>query len=95
MPKWSRETWLVLGVVVLLIGVELIALQQIVLTKETTIFVAQKMNHPNLAAAQTLEQLTGSNEHLKPLHLDIKAWLGKLVLGLGAILIVRNAGKNG
>ena len=94
MPKWSRETWLVFGVVVLLIGLELIVVQKIVLTKDSTVFVAQKMNHPSLAAAQTMEQLTGSNDHIKPLHLNIKAWLGKLVLVAGAILVVRNIGKS-
>jgi len=94
MPKWSRETWLIMGVVVLLIGIELIIIQKVVLTKETTLFVAQKMNHPGLAAAQTMEQLTGSNNHIKPLQLDIKDWLWKPILILGALLIVRNAGKN-
>ena len=94
MPKWSRETWLILGVVVLLIGIEMIVVQKIVLTKEATLFFAQKTNHPGLASAQTMEQLTGSNNHITPLQLDIQDWLANLVLGVGALLVARNVGKN-
>ena len=94
MGKWSRESYLIMGVVILLIGLQFIAVEQVVLTRETTVFVARQTNHPQLAAAQSLEQLTGSNSHIVPLKVNVWEWFGKIVALAGVVLIIRNTGKN-
>jgi len=94
MAKWSRETCLVFGVVVLLIGLEFMAIQHLVLTKEATLFLARKTNHPGWAAAETIEQLTGSVEHVPPLNINVWQWFGRAIAIGGVMMIVRNAGKN-
>lgn len=94
MAKWSRETYLVLGVVVILVGLEFMALQHLVLTKEATMFLARQTNHPQLAAAETMEQLTGSLEHVPPLHVNVSQWFGRAIALAGAVMILRNVGKN-
>jgi len=94
MAKWSRETRLVFGVVVLLVGLQYMAIQKLVLTKETTLFLARQTNHPQLVAAEKLEDLTGSLEHVPPLHINVWQWFGRAVALAGGILIVRNMGKN-
>lgn len=93
MAKWSRETWLVLGVVVLLVGLEFMALQHLVLTREATMFLARQTNHPQLAAAETMEQLTGSLDHVPPLNINVWPWFGRTVALAGVVLIIRNSGK--
>ena len=93
MAKWSRETYLVLGVVVLLVGLQYMAIQHLVLTSETTMFLARQTNHPQLAAAESLEQLTGSVEHVPPLHVNVWQWFGRAIALAGVVLIVRNSGK--
>jgi hypothetical protein len=94
MAKWSRETRLVFGLVVLLVGLQYMAIQHLVLTKETTLFLARQTNHPQLAAAETLEQLTGSVEHVPPLNVNVWQWFGRAVALAGVVLLVRNSGKN-
>ncbi len=93
MLKWSRETCLIFGVVVLLVGLEFMCIQQLILTKETTLFVARQTNHPQLAAAQSMEQLTGSST-VKPLQVTVWTWFGRGIALAGGLMIVRNAGKN-
>ena len=94
MAKWSRETCLVMGVVVLLVGLEFMAIQHLVLTKEATLFLARITNHPQLVAAETLEQLTGSVEHIPPLNINVWPWFGRTIALAGIVMIVRNIGKN-
>lgn len=94
MGKWSRESCLILGVVVLLIGVQFMVVKQVVLTRETTIFVARQTNHPKLAAAQSLEQLTGANTHIVPLKVEFWVWFGRIIALAGTVLIIRNTGKS-
>ena len=94
MAKWSRETCLVFGVVVVLVGLQYMAIQHLVLTKEATMFLARQTNHPQLAAAETMEQLTGSLEHVPPLNVNVWQWFGRAVALAGIVMIVRNSGKN-
>ena len=94
MAKWSHETYLVFGVVVLLVGLQYMAIQHIVLTKEATMFLARQTNHPQLAAAETMEQLTGSLDHVPPLNINVWQWLGRAIALAGVVVIIRNTGKN-
>jgi len=94
MSKWSKESCLIFGVVVLLIGLQYMAIDHLVLTKETTLFLARQTNHPQLAAAETLEQLTGSVDHVPPLQIDVWQWFGRAIALAGVILMIRNSGKN-
>ena len=94
MSKLSRETCLVLGVVILLVGLEFMTIQHLVLTKETTLFLARQTNHPQLASAETLEQLTGSVEHVPPLNINIWQWFGRVIALAGVVMVIRNTGNN-
>ena len=94
MSKLSKESRLILGVVVLLIGLQYMAIDHLVLTKETTLFLAKQTNHPQLAAAETLEQLTGSVEHVPPLNIHVWQWFGRTIALAGVVLMIRNSGKN-
>ena len=94
MSKWSKESRLILGVVVLLIGLQYMAIDQLVLTKEATLFLARQTNHPQLVAAETLEQLTGSVEHVPPLNIRVWPWFGRIIALVGVVMMIRNSGKN-
>jgi len=94
MAKWSRETRLVFGVVVLLVGLQYMAIQHLVLTRETTVFLARQTNHPQLAAVETVEQLTGTLDHVPPLNVNVWEWFGRAIALTGTVLILRNSGKN-
>ena len=94
MSKWSKESRLIFGVVVLLAGLQYMAIEHLVLTKETTLFLARLTNHPQLIAAETLEQFTGSIDHVPPLHIDVWQWFGRAIALVGVVLIIRNSGKN-
>ncbi|MDR1385938.1 MAG: hypothetical protein LBJ67_19105 [Planctomycetaceae bacterium] len=94
MWKWSRESLLILGVVTILVGLELFSVQKVTLTKDATVFLAKQTNHPQLAAAQTLEELTGSNQVIQPLQVHVWIWLARGITFVGLGIIIRNAGKN-
>jgi len=94
MTKWSKESRLIFGVVVLLIGLQYMAIDHLVLTKETTLFLARQTNHPQLAAAETLEQITGSVGHVPPLNIKVWQWFGRAIALAGVVLMIRNSGKN-
>ena len=94
MSKWSRESRLILSVVVFLIGLQYMAIDHLVLTKEATLFLARQTNHPQLVAAESLEQLTGSVEHVPPLHINVWQWLGRAIALAGVAMMIRNSGKN-
>jgi len=94
MSKWSKESRLIFGVVVLLIGLQYMATDHLVLTKKATLFLAKQTNHPGLAAAESLEQLTGSAEHVPPLNINVWEWFGRAIALAGVVLMIRNSGKN-
>jgi hypothetical protein len=94
MWKWSRESLLILGMVTILVGLELFSVQKFTLTKDATVFLAKQTNHPQLAAAQTLEELTGNHRVIQPLQVNIWIWLARGVTLAGLGILVRNIGKN-
>ena len=94
MSKWSRESRLIFGVVVLLVGLQFTVIQQLVLTKETTLFLARQTNHPQLATAESLEQLTGSLDHVPPLNINVWQWFGRAIALAGVVMMIRSSGKN-
>ena len=94
MSKWSKETCLILGVVVLLIGLQYMAIDHLVLTKETTLFLARQTNHPQLAAAESIEQLTGTVDHIPPLSINVWQWFGRAIALAGVVMVIRNSGKD-
>jgi len=94
MSKWSKESRLIFGVVVMLVGLQYMAIEQLVLTKETTLFLARQTNHPQLAAAESLEMLTGSVEHVPPLNIPVWQWFGRAIALAGVVMMIRNSGKN-
>jgi len=94
MPKWSKETYKILGFVVLLVGLQFMSIQKLVLTKETTVFLARQFNHPKLASVNALEQLTGAADHVPPMQVNVWQWFGRSIALAGGIVILRNLGKN-
>jgi len=94
MFHWSREKLLILGVVLLLLGAELMVVQRVVLTRDATIFLARQTNHPQLAAAQTIDQLTGTNTLIQPLQYDVWVWWGRIVAFIGFGIVTRHLGKD-
>jgi len=93
MFHWSREKLLILGVVLLLLGAELMVVQRLVLTRDATVFLARQTNHPQLAAAQTIDQLTGANNLVQPLQYDVWIWWGRIVAFIGFGMVARHLGK--
>jgi len=69
-------------------------IDHLVLTKETTLFLAKQTNHPQLVAAESLEQLTGSVDHVPPLSINVWQWFGRAIALAGIVLMIRNSGKN-
>ncbi|MCL2346914.1 MAG: hypothetical protein FWC50_01500 [Planctomycetaceae bacterium] len=93
MFHWSKEKMLILGVVLLLLGAELMVVQRIALTRDATVFLARQTNHPQLAAAQTIDQLTGTNNLIQPLQFDVWIWWGRIAVLVGFGMVVRHFGK--
>ncbi|MCL2348780.1 MAG: hypothetical protein FWC50_11045 [Planctomycetaceae bacterium] len=94
MFRLSKEKMLILGMVLLLLGAELMVVQRVVLTRDATVFLARQTNHPQLAAAQTIDQLTGANSLVQPLQYDVWIWWGRIVALVGFGIVIRHFGKD-
>ncbi|MDR1958405.1 MAG: hypothetical protein LBQ54_05100 [Planctomycetaceae bacterium] len=82
---------LIISVILLLIGLELLAVQRVVLTSDATLFLARKTNHPALAAKDSLDALTGSDIQVPPLTVPISVWYGRGALLLSFVIFLKNS----
>lgn len=89
--KLSRETMLIISVILLLFGLTLIAVQKVVLTSDTTLFLARQTKHPALAAKDSMDALTGSDIQVTPLAVPISIWYGRSVLILSFVIFLKNS----
>ena len=89
--KLSRETMLIISVILLLFGLTLISVQKIVLSSDTTLFLARKTNHPALAAKDSMDALTGADIQVPPLNVPISVWYGRSVLILSFVIFLKNS----
>jgi hypothetical protein len=83
----NRNQWFLLGLVLLLLGLQFRMIDSVVLTPELTKFLADQTGHPVAAASQSLGTLMRA-EAVAPKTLRPPEWLGWSLLSMGAVLIL-------
>jgi hypothetical protein len=82
----TRNQYFLAGLVLLFLGIECRAVESVQLTSEFTTFLAERTNHPAVAATDALETLTGAKTNLPPKTVAMPEWIGYSLLSIGAVL---------
>ncbi len=83
----NRNQWFLLGLVLLLVGIQFRMVDSFVLTPEMTKFVADQTGHPIAAAGQSFGNMMGV-EAVAPKTVRPPEWIGWSFLSFGAVLIL-------
>jgi len=86
----NRNQYFLAGFLVLLIGLEFRMVESIQLTPELTRFLAERNNHPAVAAVETVDALVGTKLSLPPKTVVPPEWIGWCFISLGAVLVLHS-----
>ena len=87
----NRNQFFLVGMVILLLGLQFRVVQSFVLTPTCTKVLAERTGHPMAAAIETADTLTGSLKTVAPNHLLVPPdWLGWSLLSIGSVLILHS-----
>ncbi|MBN1909105.1 MAG: hypothetical protein JW818_05145 [Pirellulales bacterium] len=87
----NRNQFFLIGLVILLIGVQFRMVDSFVLTPTCTKILAERTGHPMAAAIDTVDALTPSTETVAPAKKVIPPeWLGWSLLSIGSVLILHS-----
>jgi hypothetical protein len=87
MVEFNRNQWIMLGIVLLLLGLELRYVKAFVLNERTTQFVAQRLQEVELAATDAATSLAAAAPIAKK-RIEPPRWLGLALLSAGAVMTV-------
>jgi hypothetical protein len=86
--KLSHTNLLVISVLLLLFGLEFSIIDKVVLTKPTTIFIAERMNNKQYVASKNLQMTTGVQLDVKPYEFRIADTIGHCLTTGGIVLFI-------
>jgi hypothetical protein len=83
----NRNQWFLMGLVLLLLGLQFRTIDSLVLTPELTKFLADHTGHPVAAAQQTMAAFMRA-EPVAPKTLRPPEWVGWSLISIGAVLVL-------
>jgi hypothetical protein len=86
----NRNQVFLVGLVLVLFGVQFRALDSVVLTPKATKFLAEQTDQPGAAATKAIESITGKTATLPRQTVRPPDWLGYFLLSVGAVLILHS-----
>ena len=87
MVEFNRNQWILIGVVLLLLGLQLRYVQAFVLNERVTQFVVQRMQEVELASSDPKTSMAAAAPVAKQ-RIDPPRWLGLAFLSAGAVMAV-------
>lgn len=87
MVEFNRNQWIMLGVVLLLLGLQMRYVQAFVLNERATQFLAQRMRDVELASNDAGTSIAAAAPIAKK-RLEPPRWLGLAVLSAGVVMLV-------
>ncbi|HOA53112.1 MAG: hypothetical protein WBH86_12855 [Thermogutta sp.] len=84
----NRYHYYMLGLFLLLLGLELRTIEAVVLTPEVTKFLAERTGHPVATASNAVAAVTGTSPPIPPKTIRPPEWLGYAVLSAGSVLVL-------
>lgn len=86
----NRNQVFLVGMVLLLVGIQFHYVDSFVLTPKATKLLAEQTNHPVAAASNAMESLTGSQAMLPPKIVQPPEWLGWFLMSVGSVLVLHS-----
>lgn len=87
MVEFNRNQWIMIGVVLLLMGIQLRYVQVFVLSERTTQFIAKRMQDIELASNDPGTSMAAAAPIVKK-RIEPPRWLGLAFLSAGIVLTV-------
>jgi hypothetical protein len=87
MVEFNRNQWIMLGVVLLLLGIQLRYVQVFVLNERTTQFLARRMQEVELASSDAGSSMAAAAPIVKQ-RIEPPRWLGLALLSVGTVMAV-------
>ena len=86
----TRSQFFFVGLVLLFLGVQFRMIETITLTPEFTRFLAERTEHPAVAAVNTVDALAGTETSIPPKTFPPPDWLGWSLVSLGSVLVLHS-----
>jgi len=86
----NRNQYFLIGLVLLLLGLQFRMIDSVLLTPECTKLLAERTGHPVAAAENAMAPLLGAETKLQPKTLQPPDWVGYSLLSLGAVLVLHS-----
>lgn len=86
----TRNQWFLIGLVLLLLGIQFRLVESFELTAKLTTFLAQRSTNPVAAAALSAQSLAGAEQPIVKKRVRPPDWLGYSLFSCGAVLILHS-----
>lgn len=87
MVEFNRNQWIMVGVVLLLVGIQLRYVQSFVLSERATQFLAKRLQEVELASSDPGTSMAAAAPVIKK-RIEPPRWLGLALLSAGVVLAV-------
>jgi hypothetical protein len=86
----TRYQVFLVGVVLVLVGLELRTVDSFVLTPKATKFLAEQIGHPVVLASSAVGSITGAEAPLPPKVVTLPDWPGWFLISFGVVLVLQS-----
>ncbi len=86
----TRNQWFLIGLVLLLLGIQFRLVESFDLTAKLTTFLAERSSRPMATAAVTAQSLSDAGQPVVKKRVRPPEWLGYSLLSCGAVLILHS-----
>lgn len=86
----TRYQVFLVGVVLVLLGLELRYVDAFILTPKATKFLAEQADHPVVIASATLQSVGAAEPQLPPKAIRPPEWASWFLLSFGAVLVLQS-----
>ncbi len=88
--EFNRNQYFMVGLLILMIGAELRAVDTFVLNEKTTQFLAQRMKDSQVASANTLTNNFAAYAPVAKKRIQPPRWLGWSLISIGTVLVLHS-----
>ncbi len=88
--EFNRNQFFLIGLLILLIGGQLRAVDTFVLNEKTTQFLAQRMKDTKMASANVLTTQFAAAGPVAKKRVQLPRWLGWSLISIGAVLVLHS-----
>lgn len=88
--EMNRNQYFMLGLIVLMIGLQLRFVQTFVLNERTTQFLARRMQDTQLASAKKMPSLIAASAPIAKKPISPPRWLGYSLISIGSVLVLHS-----